>query len=417
MISQELIIIGQKAKASALKLGLLSTAIKNAALEEIAKEILASVKEILDANSLDLEIAEKKETGKAMIDRLSLDGKRIEAMAAAVRELIALKDPIGEVLSETTRPNGLNIKKIRVPLGVIGIIYEARPNVTVDAATLCLKAGNAVILRGGSDAINSNLTLVKVMKRALDRAGMPEGCLQLIESTDRKIAEEMMTMREYIDVLIPRGGKSLIQSVVTNSKIPTLETGEGVCHLYIEKHADQKMAAQIAINAKCSRPSVCNAIEKMLVDETIAKEFLPRVALLFNMRKVELRGDEKTCKILPQAKPATVEDWSSEYLDLTLAIKVVSGIDEAIAHINKYGTKHSDAIVTKDADAAKKFLAEVDAAAVYHNASTRFTDGGEFGFGAEIGISTQKLHARGPMGLPELTTYKYIIEGTGQVRN
>jgi glutamate-5-semialdehyde dehydrogenase len=327
-----------------------------------------------------------------------------------------LPDPVGEVLSDWQRPNGLKIKKIRVPLGVIGIIYEARPNVTVDSAALCLKAGNAVILRGGSDAILTNIEIIKVIQEAAYAAGLPAGCIQFIEDTKRETAEELMKAREFVDVLIPRGGRSLIQTVVEKSTIPVIETGEGNCHAYVERTADLKMATEIVFNAKCSRPSVCNAIENLLVDEAIAAEFLPIVKKRLDEGHVELRGDTKARSILPSIHLASEDDWKNEFLALILAVKVVSGVEDAINHINKYGTKHSETIITKDEKMAKKFTDEVDAAAVYVNASTRFTDGFEFGFGAEIGISTQKLHARGPMGLPELTSYKYVIHGSGQVR-
>jgi len=338
-------------------------------------------------------------------------------MIEGLNTVKALSDPIGEVLSTTKRPNGLRIKKIRVPLGVIGIIYEARPNVTVDSAALCLKSGNACILRGGSDAIQSNIAIAKTISEAADQAGLPKNSIQLIEDTNRETAEELMKAREYVDILIPRGGRGLIQTVVQKSQVPTIETGEGNCHAYVEKSADLNKAIEIIINAKCQRPSVCNAIETVLIDhEVVAKLALP----LFKRLKeagVEIRGDSEIKKIDDSIKLATEEDWKTEFLSLTLAVKVVAGVDEAIAHINKYGTHHSETILTKDKKAAAKFQAEIDSAAVYVNASTRFTDGFEFGFGAEIGISTQKLHARGPMGLSELTSYKYLIEGNGQIRD
>ena len=337
-------------------------------------------------------------------------------MADGLNIVRGLPDPIGEVIGEWRRPNGLKIKKVRVPLGVIGIIYEARPNVTVDSAALCLKAGNAVILRGGSDAIKSNIELTRLIADAAYSAGIPEGAIQLIEETDRSSAEELMQAREYVDVLIPRGGQNLIRTVVQKSTVPVIETGEGNCHAYVEKSADLKMALDIVFNSKVSRPSVCNAIETLLVDEAIADQFLPLMKKRLDEGQVELRGCAKARRILPEIKLATEDDWRTEYLALILAVKVVSGVEEAIAHINKYGTRHSETIVTKDKEAMRKFGAEVDAAAVYTNASTRFTDGFEFGFGAEIGISTQKLHARGPMGLTELTSYKYVIEGNGQIR-
>ena len=371
---------------------------------------------ILAANAIDLEAGEKKELSKSLLDRLALDGQRIKAMIDGLRMVKLLADPIGEVISEWPRPNGLKIKKVRVPLGVIGLIYEARPNVTVDSAALCLKSGNAVILRGGSDAINSNRELAHVIAQAAIKAGLPEGSIQLIEDVSRATAQELMKARDYLDVLIPRGGQHLIQTVVRESSIPTIETGEGNCHAYVEKTADLKMAEEIVFNAKVSRPSVCNAIETLLVDREIAAKFLPDMRKRLEAAGVELRGDQAACQILPGIKAATELDWGTEYLALILAVKVVAGVKEAVDHINHYGTRHSETIITTDQKAADFFSAHVDAAAVYTNASTRFTDGGEFGFGAEIGISTQKLHARGPLGLTELTSYKYLISGHGQVR-
>lgn len=407
---------GIAAKAASRKLAVVSTETKNYALEKMAEALDKNAKSILDANSIDLEVGEKKEISKSLIDRLALDGKRIREMIEGLKVVKSLPDPVGEVISEWTRPNGLKIKKVRVPLGVIGIIYEARPNVTVDSAALCIKSGNAVILRGGSDAIRSNIEITRVISEAAYQAGLPKGAIQLIEDTSRETAEELMKAREYLDVLIPRGGKSLIQSVIQNSQVPTIETGEGNCHAYVEKSADLKMAVEIVFNAKCSRPSVCNAIETLLVDDAVAADFLPMVKKKLDEVHVELRGDQKTCQILPGIKLATEEDWRTEFLGLVIAVKVVTGVAAAIQHINTYGTRHSETIITKDPRAAKKFTDEVDAAAVYVNASTRFTDGFEFGFGAEIGISTQKLHARGPMGLSELTSYKYVVQGDGQVR-
>ena len=407
---------GRLAREAAQKLGLTPTDTKNHALERMAEALNKNAAAIIAANSVDLEAGEKKEMSRALLDRLALDGKRIQGMIEGLNVVKALADPVGETLADWKRPNGLKIKKVRVPLGVIGIIYEARPNVTVDSAALCMKAGNAVILRGGSDALQSNIEIVKTIAEAGYNAGLPANWVQLITDTRRETAEELMAAREYVDVLIPRGGRGLIQTVVTKSTIPVIETGEGNCHAYVEKSADLKMAAEIVVNAKCSRPSVCNAIENLLVDEAIAVKFLPLVKQRLDAAHVELRGDARTLSILPDIKLAAEEDWKNEFLALILAVKVVNNVDDAIFHINKYGTKHSETIVTKDARAAKKFTDEVDAAAVYVNASTRFTDGFEFGFGAEIGISTQKLHARGPMGLPELTSYKYVIHGNGQVR-
>jgi glutamate-5-semialdehyde dehydrogenase len=407
---------GRLAKEAAHKLSLTTTKVKNYALEKMADALDKNAATILAANAIDLEAGEKKELSRALLDRLSLDGKRVQGMIEGLNVVRSLPDPIGEVLAEWKRPNGLKIKKVRVPLGVIGIIYEARPNVTVDSAALCVKAGNAVLLRGGTDAIQTNIEIVKIISEAAYSAGLPANCIQLIADTRRETAEELMSAREFVDVLIPRGGRSLIQTVVEKSTIPVIETGEGNCHAYVEKTADLKMAVDIVFNAKCSRPSVCNAIENLLVDEAIVAQFLPLVKKRLDEAGVELRGDAKSQAILPGIKSATEADWQNEFLALILAVKVVSGIDDAIFHINKYGTKHSETIITKDDKAAKKFTDEVDAAAVYVNASTRFTDGFEFGFGAEIGISTQKLHARGPMGLPELTSYKYVIHGSGQVR-
>jgi glutamate-5-semialdehyde dehydrogenase len=408
---------GKAAKAASRQLSLLPAKIKNHALERMAEALDKNAKIILQANSLDLEAGEKKELSRSLLDRLSLDGKRLQAMIEGLGAVKALPDPIGEVLAEWERPNGLKIKKVRVPLGVIGIIYEARPNVTVDSAALCLKSGNAVVLRGGSDALRSNLEITRIISEAADLAGLPKGSIQLIEDPSREVAEELMRARGYVDVLIPRGGKSLIQTVIQKATIPVIETGEGNCHAYVEKSADLKMAVEIVYNAKVSRPSVCNAIETLLIDQPIAAELVPPLFKRLRESGVEIRGDAQIKKIDPSVKSASEEDWKTEFLALILAVKVVSGIDEAIAHINNYGTRHSETIVTKNREAAQKFQHEVDAAAVYVNASTRFTDGFEFGFGAEIGISTQKLHARGPMGLAELTSYKYLIDGGGQVRN
>lgn len=404
------------AKEASYKLANISTDIKNKALDEMAKAISASEKEILNENNLDIEIAYKKNIGKALVDRLSLDGDRIEGMIEGLRIVRDLHDPVGRIIAKWSRPNGLKIAKRRVPLGVIGIVYESRPNVTVDSAALCLKAGNAVVLRGGSDAINSNIILAKLISEAAYKAGIPSGAINLIENTERESVTEMLKLNHFIDVIIPRGGAGLIKHTMENSTIPVIETGEGNCHAYVERTADLKKAVEIVYNAKVSRPSVCNAIETLLVDEAVAKDFLPAVFKRLKEAHVEIRGDEKARVIDPSIKAAIEEDWKTEYLALILAVKVVSGIDEAINHINTYGTRHSEAIMTRDKAAAKKFMDNVDAAAVYVNASTRFTDGGEFGFGAEIGISTQKLHARGPMGLNELTSYKYIVIGNGQIR-
>ncbi len=401
------------AKKASYALACMGVREKNAVLFACADALEAGMESILAANTLDVEAARAKGTADAMIDRLSLSEKRIAGMAQGLRDVAALRDPVGEVLHGSVRPNGLAISKQRVPLGVVGIIYEARPNVTSDAAGLCIKTGNAVVLRGGSDAIHSNQAIVDIMAKAAYAAGLPEGSLQLIADTSREAAAYMMGLNGLIDVLIPRGGAGLIQSIVKNATIPVIETGVGNCHVYVDASADLEMAAEIIFNAKTSRPSVCNAAETLLVHADAADAFLPLMAQ--RLSNVELRGCERTQAIIP-CNPATEEDYYTEFLDYILAVKVVGGLDEAIEHINTYGTKHSEAIVTQNYANAEKFLAQVDAAAVYVNASTRFTDGGEFGFGAEIGISTQKLHARGPMGLEELTTYKYIIRGSGQIR-
>ena len=401
------------AKKASYTLSCMGAREKDSVLYAMADALEANAEYILAENVKDVEAARAKGTAAAMIDRLALSEKRIIGMAQGLRDVALLRDPVGEVIHGALRPNGLSISKQRVPLGVIGIIYEARPNVTSDAAGLCIKTGNAVILRGGSDAIHSNLAIVDVMAKAAHKAGLPEGALQLISDTSREGAAYMMGLNGLIDVLIPRGGAGLIQSVVKNATIPVIETGTGNCHVYIDETADLNMGVEIIHNAKTSRPSVCNAAETLLVHAAVAEAFLPLMAQ--RLSNVELRGCERTRAII-ECKPATEEDYYTEFLDYILAVKVVDSLDEAIDHINTYGTKHSEAIVTKDYADAERFLALVDAAAVYVNASTRFTDGGEFGFGAEIGISNQKLHARGPMGLEELTTYKYVIRGNGQVR-
>ena len=408
--------LGMNAKEASYDLGVVSTTEKNKALELMASALLNKKQEIMNENKKDLDIAIEKGTSKAMLDRLSLNEDRIEGMAKGLMELIALDDPIGEVIEMWKRPNGIQIGKQRVPMGVIGIIYEARPNVTCDAAGLCLKTGNAVILRGGSEAINSNKAIVKVLREALKESGLPEYSIQLVEDTSRETATKMMKLNEYIDVLIPRGGAGLIQAVVKNATVPVIETGVGNCHIYVDEICDFEMAKNIIVNAKTSRPAVCNAAEKMLINEKIAKDFLPIICEALKEKEVEIRGDEKVKAIIKEVSCATEEDWSKEYLDYIIGAKVVKDVNEAITHINKYGSGHSEAIITDSYKNSQKFLNKVNAAAVYVNASTRFTDGGEFGFGAEIGISTQKLHARGPMGLKELTTIKYIIYGSGQIR-
>ena len=412
----ELIIKGQKAKEASYELSNASTNAKNDALLFMAEELINEKVSILKANEIDVENAKANGMSEAMLDRLSLNEDRINGMADGLKELIGLQDPIGEVISMWQRPNGLQIGQKRVPLGVIGIIYEARPNVTCDAAGLCLKSGNTVILRGGSDAINSNKEIVRVLIKGLEKAGLPKECVQLIEDTSRQVATDMMKLNEYIDVLIPRGGAGLIQSIVKNATVPVIETGTGNCHIYVDESADFDMAKNIAVNAKASRPSVCNAAEKLLINENIAEEFLPIAVKELREAGVVLRGDEKAQAIIDDIERANDEDWGKEYLDYVMAVKIGKDVDEAINHINKYGTGHSEAIITESYKNSQKFLQKVDAAAVYVNASTRFTDGSEFGFGAEIGISTQKLHARGPMGLKELTTIKYVIYGNGQIR-
>ena len=408
--------IGKRAKQASYLLAKCSTVQKNEALAAIADALESNATYILEENKRDVNAFQAKGGSKAFIDRLTLTKKRIVDMAEGVRAVMALANPIGEVLGMTKRPNGLVIGTKRVPLGVIGIIYEARPNVTVDAAALCLKTSNVCILRGGSEAFYSNCAIIKTMTDALNQIKFPQNTIQFLTDTSRETAAQLMKMNEYLDVLIPRGGKGLIQNVVQNATVPVIETGTGNCHVYIEKSADITMAAEIITNAKTSRPSVCNAAETLLVDESIAAKALPAAYNAMKEFGVQWRGCMKTKTILPDISDATEEDYATEFNDYILAVKVVQNIDEAIAHINRYGTGHSEAIVTSDYFAANRFLDEIDAAAVYVNASTRFTDGFEFGFGAEIGISTQKLHARGPMGLKELTTTKYIIYGNGQVR-
>ena len=411
-----LIDIGIKSKEAAYELGVSSTKKKDDALIFMAEELINAKEDIIKANKIDLEIAKSKGTSEAMLDRLALSNERIEGMADGLKDVVKLQDPIGEVISMWQRPNGLQIGQRRVPLGVIGIIYESRPNVTCDAAGLCLKTGNAAILRGSSEAINSNKAIVKALTKGLERAELPKASVQLVEDTSREVATEMMRLNEFIDVLIPRGGAGLIQAVLKNATVPVIETGTGNCHIYVDENCDFEMAKNIAVNAKASRPSVCNSAEKLLVNKKIAKDFLPMAIKALRENGVAVRGDEASQSIINDIEKANDDDWGKEYLDYIMAVKIVEDVDEAIAHINKYGTGHSEAIITESYKNSQKFLQRVDAAAVYVNASTRFTDGSEFGFGAEIGISTQKLHARGPMGLKELTTIKYIIYGNGQIR-
>lgn len=389
---------------------------KRRALLEAAQALRAAAPEILAANAVDLAAARENGMRDAMLDRLTLTEARIEAMAQGVEDVAAQRDPVGRVLSGETRPNGLKIEKVTVPMGVIGIIFEARPNVTSDAAALCLMAGSAVILRGGKEAFHSNMAVTSVLQAALERAGLPRTAVQLVQDTSRESSREMMGLVGYLDLLIPRGGAGLIRAVVENARVPVIETGVGNCHVYVDESADVDMAAEIIFNAKTSRPSVCNAIETILVHEKIAERALPAIAARLREKQVELRGDDRTRAILPEAVPASEADWETEYLDYILAVRVVDSLDEAVAHIARYSSGHSECIVTRDLRAAEAFTARVDSAAVYVNASTRFTDGGEMGLGAEIGISTQKLHARGPMGLNEIVSYKYVIRGDGQVR-
>ena len=408
--------LGRNAKEAEIVLRNLDTAKKNQVLEAVADSLVADSKALLTANAIDVENGRKNQMPEGLVDRLMLTEARIASMAEGLRQVAALEDPIGEVTGMKKRPNGLLIGQKRVPLGVIGIIYEARPNVTADAFALCFKTGNVVILKGGSDAIHSNTAIVDCIRRTLDENGITKDAIQLISDTSRETAGEFMKMNEYVDVLIPRGGKGLIKAVVNNSTIPVIETGTGNCHIYVDESADLQMAAFITMNAKTQRVGVCNACESLLVHEKVKDAFLPVLAERLRTKNVEMRADEEAKALIPDAVTATEEDWGTEYLDYILSIKVVGSADEAIRHINRYNTGHSEAIITRDYNNAQKFLDEVDAAAVYVNASTRFTDGFEFGFGAEIGISTQKLHARGPMGLLALTSTKYIIYGNGQIR-
>jgi len=415
-IKEDVIAQGQKAKEASRVLANTSTDIKDRALLNIAKKLEESLEEIISINNKDMEKGREDGLTKALLDRLALNEKRINGMAKGLREVAQLEDPVGEVLGIKRRPNGLEVGKVRVPLGVIGIIYEARPNVTVDVAGLCLKAGNAVLLRGGSEAFNSNQILTKIIQEAIVEVGLPKESVQLVGTTDRVAVGVMFKMNDYLDVLIPRGGAGLIQRVVKESSVPVIQTGVGNCHVYVDTPADLDMALKIVYNAKTDRPAVCNAAETLLVHKDIAVRFLPLIYKKFSENNVELRGCPEARKIIPDIKKATEDDWYEEYLDYIMAVKVVGSIDDAINHIYKYGSKHSESIVTSNYNDANKFLKEIDAAAVYVNASTRFTDGGQFGLGAEIGISTQKLHARGPMGLKELTSTKFIIRGNGQIR-
>ncbi|WP_079910452.1 glutamate-5-semialdehyde dehydrogenase [Paenibacillus sp. 32352] len=414
--SSEVVQKATLAKQAAPKLSILTTEQKNRALLLMADALVAEAPSIIEANAVDLREGRANGTSESLLDRIALNVQRIEGIAQGLREVVELDDPIGSVLDEFTRPNGLHIRKIRVPLGVIGIIYEARPNVTVDAAGLCLKTGNAVVLRGGSAALHSNKRIVEIMHEALQRSDVPADAIQLILDPNRSSVDEMLKLNGLLDVLIPRGGASLIQNVVKNATVPVIETGAGICHTYIDETAQYDMALNIALNAKVQRPSVCNSMETLLVHESFAEKHLASIAEQFANSKVELRGSDSARRIVSGMKAASDEDWDTEYNDYILNVRVVRNLDEALEHIQLHGTKHSECIVTENAEHASRFLQEVDAAAVYHNASTRFTDGFEFGFGAEIGISTQKLHSRGPMGLPELTSSKYCIQGSGQIR-
>ncbi len=405
-------LLAERSRDASRALARLDSEQKNSLLRAMADGIEKSADRIQPANAKDLEAGKKAGLTSAMLDRLTLTDKRISEMAEGVREVAALPDPVGKTISEWTRPNGIRIQKVRVPIGVILIIYESRPNVTADAGCLCFKTGNAVILRGGSEAIHSNLAIAE----AMNVPGLPPNSITVVPTTDRAAIDELLQLDDLVNLCIPRGGEGLIRAVAEKSRIPVIKHYKGVCHVYVDRDADFDMAEEIVVNAKCQRPSVCNAIETLLIDEKIADQFLPRVAKALAEKKVELRGDDRTRQLVPSAKPATEDDWYAEYLDLILAVRVINGVDEAIDHITKYGSAHSDAIVTRNKATAEKFLREVDSSSVFWNASTRLADGGQYGFGAEIGISTDKLHARGPMGLEELTSYKFVVVGDGQLR-
>jgi len=415
-IKEILINQGIKARKAARFLATASSNIKNEALHAMADSLVTGQSEILAANAVDLEQGARQGLTSALLERLTLNESRIKDMAQGLRDIAALPDPVGELIDASRRPNGLDVSRIRTPIGVIGIIYESRPNVTADAAALCLKSGNAILLRGGEEALNSNRVIARLISEAAVQCGIPEGAIQLVDSEDKAAAVFMMKMHDYLDVLIPRGGKGLKKVVLENAIVPIIMTGMGNCHVYLDKDADYEKSLKIVHNAKVQRPSVCNAAETLLVHKDAAAQFLPGIIKDLQESGVEIRGCEETQKIVPDIKAATEDDWAEEYLDLIMAVKVVENLDEAINHVNEYGTGHSEAIVSDNYNSVRRFLAEVDAAAVYANASTRFTDGGVFGFGAEMGISTQKLHARGPMGLKELTTTKFVIYGDGQVR-
>ncbi len=415
-IHDRILDLGRRARVASRELVKLTTAQKNAILIAMAAEIRGAEKAILAANTEDVQRAEKNGTAKPMLDRLRLDAKGVEAIASAIEDVAKLPDPVGEVLADWSRPNGLRLQKVRVPIGVIGIIYESRPNVTSDAAILCFKTGNATILRGGSEAIDSNRAIADALQRGGEKAGLPQDSIQLIPFTDRESVDHLAKMDQYLDLIIPRGGKSLIERVVSVARMPVIKHYDGVCHVYVHRDADLKMAADIIINGKCQKPAACNAVECVLVDAEIAETFCVMLSSLLQPHGVEIRGDAAIVKHWPGAKLATEDDFRTEYLDLILSVKTVTDVTDAIAHINGYSSHHTDAIITADDTAAKQFFHEVDSAVVLWNASTRFNDGGEFGFGAEIGISTDKLHARGPMGLPELCSYKHLVTGSGQVR-
>ena len=408
--------MAERAVAAAAELARLSTRAKNRTLEAMASGVESAAGHILSENRLDLEAAEAAGLARAMRERLELTPARVDAMVRGMRALVGLKDPVGTRLSRWLRPNGLEILKVRVPIGVIAIIYEARPNVSADAASLCFKTSNAVILRGGHEAVRSNRAILTAMREAARPAGMPEHAMQWVETPDRDAIREIVRQEGKVDLVVPRGGEGLIRFVMEHARVPVIKHYKGVCHVYVDRAADPEMALDICENAKCSYPAVCNAVEKILIHRDIADSFLPRLAERLRGRGVEMRGDPEVCGWIPGVRPATEDDWTAEYLDLIVALKMVDGTREAIAHINRFGSHHSDAIITGHAPTARRFLRDVDSAAVYHNASTRFTDGGEFGMGVELGISTDKLHARGPMGLEELTSYKYIIRGQGQIR-
>jgi len=409
--------MGEQAREAALRLSVLDSEQKNRILNAMAASLRDHSAEIIEANALDINTGEERGLSAALLDRLRLDEDRIEAIAVGVEKVAKLNDPVGEQLEKWNHPNGAQIEQVRVPIGVIGIIYESRPNVTSDAAVLCLKSGNATILRGGSEAIHSNRSIAKALQAGGEREGLPKDSIQLIPFTNRESVKVMAGMDKWMDLIIPRGGKGLIEAVVTLARMPVIKHYDGICHNYVDKDVDFDLAVEVVRNAKVQKPSVCNALETLLVHESVASEFLPRIAEAFNEPFVELRGDAKVCEILgDRAVPANEEDWAAEYLDYILSVKVVSSMDEAIHHINSYGSAHSDCILTNDTTKAELFLRQVDSACVYHNVSTRFSDGEEFGFGAEIGISTDKLHARGPMALKELTSYQYRIRGNGQVR-